>query len=318
MKIVVHDDLLTDPSILDPVRQIAAASDVVLAAKQRLPHELADAEVFFGYHSPEVFAHATRLKWIQTTAAGLDKLLTPELCARGITITNASGVHASAVAETAWALALAIARGFPTFFKQQQQHVWKWGPLYDLFGSTAGIIGLGGIGRQFARVAAAFDMRVIAVDPHLTARPNNIAELWRMDRLDDLLRQSDVVLVSCPYTRETHYLINAARLAIMKPTAILVNIARGGIIDEAALVDALLAGKLAGAGLDVCETEPLPASSPLWDAPNLLLTPHCAGMSHHRMRKLVEFFCQNLLRYQAGQPLLNIVDQAKGYPVPCN
>jgi len=318
MKIVVHDELLSDSSILDLVRRTAAASDVVLATKERLPHELADAEVFFGYHSPEVFAHAPRLKWIQTTAAGLDKLLTPELCARGITITNASGIHASAVAETGWALAIGIARGLPTFFKQQQQHVWKWGPLYDLFGATAGIIGLGGIGRQFARVATAFDMRVIAVDPHLSTKPDNVAELWRMDRLGDLLRQSDLVLISCPYTRETHHLIDRERLAMMKPTAILVNIARGGIVDEAALVDALRAGKLAGAGLDVCETEPLPASSPLWDAPNLLLTPHCAGLSHHRMRKLIEFFCENLRRYQSGQPLLNIVDQAKGYPVPGN
>jgi D-3-phosphoglycerate dehydrogenase len=316
MKILIHDQLLPpDFDAVTPVRAAAPGARVVVAAKERLAEELADAEIFFGYHSPEVFAGAAQLRWIQATAAGLDRLLVPELTARGLVITNASGIHAAAVTETAWALTLAVARGLTTFFPQQLEHVWKWGPLYDLYCSTAGIVGLGGIGRQYARVAAAFDMRVIAVDPHVTSNPATVAELWPMQRLDDLLRQSDVVLISCPYTPETRHLIDRERLAIMKPTAILVNIARGGIVDESALADALRAGGLAGAGLDVCETEPLPPDSPLWDVPNLIITPHCAGLSHHRMRKLLDFFCENLRRYQAGRPLLNLVDQRKGYPV---
>ena len=316
MKIVLHDQFPIGEDLLASVSAAAPGAGVVVADKERLPSELSEAEIFYGYHSHEVFAHAPKLKWIQSSAAGLDKLLVPELVKRGLLVTNASGIHASAVVECAWALTLTIGRCLHTFGRQQQEHVWKWGPLFDVFGGTAGVIGLGGIGRQYARVARAFDMRVIAVDPHVREKPETVAELWPMNRLDDLLRQSDVVLVSCPYTPETHYLINRERLALMKPTAILVNIARGGIIDEAALIDALKAGKLAGAGLDVTETEPLSASSPLWDAPNLVISPHCGGVSSHRMRKLIEFFCENLRRYRAGQPLLNLVDQRKGYPVP--
>jgi phosphoglycerate dehydrogenase-like enzyme len=316
MKIVLHDQFPIGDDLLALVREAAPGALVVVADRDRLPGELADAEIFYGYHSPEVFAHAPRLKWIQTSAAGLDKLLVPALVDRGLIISNASGIHATAVVETAWALTLAIGRCLHRYVQQQQQHTWKWGPLYDMFGGTAGIIGLGGIGKQYARVARSFDMRVIAVDPHLKAKPPDVAELWRMERLPELLAQSDVVLASCPYTPETRHLINRERLALMKPTAILVNIARGGIVDEVALADALRGEKLAGAGLDVTEIEPLPPDSPLWDVPNLVISPHCAGVSSHRMRKLIEFFCENLRRYQRGQALLNVVDQRKGYPVP--
>jgi D-3-phosphoglycerate dehydrogenase len=159
-------------------------------------------------------------------------------------------------------------------------------------------------------------MRVIAVDPHVREVPEVVSTVWPMDRLNNLLRESDVVLVSCPYTPQTRYLINRENMALMKPSAIIVNIARGGIIDEDALVDALRAGRLGGAGLDVTETEPLPPSSALWDAPNVIISPHCGGISSHRVRKLIELFCENLRRYVAGQPLLNLVDQTKGYPVP--
>jgi D-3-phosphoglycerate dehydrogenase len=316
MKIVLHDQFPIGEELLTLVRSAAPRATTVVADKQQLAEALADAEVFYGFHTPEVFTHAPRLTWIQTSAAGLDRLLVPELVNRGLIITNASGVHASAVAECAWALTLALSRCLHTYMLQQQQHVWKWGPLIDRFGGTVGIIGLGGIGRQYARVARAFDMRVIAVDPHARDAPDTVNCLWPMNRLDDLLRESDVILVSCPYTAETRYLINRERLALVKPTAILINIARGGIIDEVALEEALRSGKLAGAGLDVTETEPLPPSSPLWDTPNLIISPHCGGISSHRVRKLIEFFCENLRRYVAGQPLVNLVDQKKGYPVP--
>ena len=316
MKIVLHDQFPIDGPLVDRVRAAAPNADVASAAAEQLADELADAEIFFGYHTPEVFRHARKLRWIQASAAGLDRLLTPELVARDLLITNASGVHAPAVAEAAWALTLALTRGLPSFFRQQLDRTWKWAPLLDLYGATVGIIGLGGIGRQYARVAAAFDMRVVAVDAHRRNKPDGVAELWLTDRLPDLLQQSDVLLVSCPYTRETRHLIDRRALERMKPSAILVNIARGGIVDEAALADALSSGRLAGAGLDVCETEPLPPDSPLWHTPHLVLTPHCAGVSRHRMGRLVEFFCDNLERYQNGLPLRNLVDQQKGYPIP--
>ena len=316
MKIVMHDQFPITEELMAMVRQVAPGATIVAATKENIAAELVDADIFYGWHPPEVFANAAKLRWIQSSAAGLDRLLIPAVVERGITITNASGLHAAAVAETAWALTLAIGRGLHVYFRQQQQHIWKWGPLYDMSGSTAGIIGFGGIGRQFARVAKAFDMRVIAVDLHPREKPSDVAELWSMQGLENLLGQSDVVLISCPYTPESRYLITRDRLALMKSTAILVNIARGGIVDETALADALRGGRLAGAGLDVCEFEPLPADSPLWDVPNLLISPHCGGVSSHRMHKLVKFFSDNLRRYLAGQPLLNLVDQGRGYPVP--
>src|SRR5262245_24038201 len=227
MKIVLHDQFPIGDDLLGFVRAAAPRATVVLSDKERLPAELAEAEIFYGFHLPDIFAHAPKLKWIQSSAAGLDKLLVPELVSRGLLITNASGVHAAAVAECAWALTLAVGRCLHTYLRQQQAHVWKWGPLVDMFGGTAGIVGLGGIGRQFARVARAFDMQVIAVDPHAREKPDTVKHLWPMDRLDDLLRESDVILISCPYTPETRYLINRERLSLVKQTAILVNIARG-------------------------------------------------------------------------------------------
>lgn len=316
MKIVVSDPLTFEESQLNLIRATVPDATVVQPPLDRLASELSDAEIFFGYHAPEIFDQARLLRWIQTSAAGLDRLLTPTLVQREVLVSNASGVHAPAVVEQAWALTLSLARGLPTFLRQQMKHEWKWASFLDLAQSTAGIIGLGGIGRQYARVAAAFDMRVIAVDLHTRQKPAGIAELWGMDRLHDLLRQSDVVLIAVPYTPETRDLIHAAELACMKPTALLINIARGGIINEPALIDALQSRRIAGAGLDVCEIEPLPADNPLWDAPNLVLSPHCAGLSSHRRRRLAEFFCDNLRRYLRKEPLRNLVDKGRGYPVP--
>ncbi len=317
-KIVIYDPLGLDDESIAMIQQTAPSATVVVSPKQRLAEELADAEIFFGYHTPEVFRGAADLKWIQATAAGMDQMLEPQLIERGLLISNASGVHAHPVAQMAWALTLAVSRALPTFFRQQQEHRWQHGPVLDMAGSSAGIIGLGGIGRQYSKVAAAFGMRVLAVDPHGPTKTEHVESVWRTDRLDELLQLADVVLLSCPFTPETRRLLSRERLALMKPTAILVNIARGGIVDEEALVEALRAGRLAGAGIDVCETEPLPADSPLWDVPNLVMTPHCAGVSTRRVRRLTDFFCENLRRYLADEPLKNIIDQHKGYPIPAS
>jgi len=316
MKIVIHDPLGIDDEYLEMIRQAAGDDTVLVASKEDLAGELVDAEVFFGFHSPEVFAGAAGLKWIQTTAAGIEKILVPELTERGLLLTNASGIHAPPVVEMAWALTLAVGRNMKRFHRQQQEHHWEFTEPFDVNGRTVGIIGLGGIGRRYARVAVAFGMRVIAVDLHHPPQPDDVESLWPLDRLNDLIAESDVVLVSCPATRETQGLVGAEQLALMKPDAILVNIARGGIVDEPALIECLTEGRIAGAGLDVTATEPLPADSPLWDTPDLVITPHCAGLSRDRVKHLVEFFCENLGRYKAGEPLQNLVDQDKGYPVP--
>ncbi|MBP63249.1 MAG: phosphoglycerate dehydrogenase [Planctomycetaceae bacterium] len=316
IKIVIYGQIGGEEETIRAIQSVAPDATVVKATQETLAADLADAEIFYGFHTPEVFRDAKRLRWIQAQAAGLDRMLEAELVERGLIITNASGVHAPQVAEAAWALTLAISRGMPTYFRQQQEHVWKWTTLQDLDGATAGIIGLGGIGRRYARIAAAVGMRVIAVDLHATTKPEEVESLWPMERIESMLAASDVVLVSCPYTPETRRLINSERLWQMKSSAILVNISRGGIVDEQALCEVLQNGHLRGAGLDVTETEPLPADSPLWDTPRLVITPHCAGISPGRNRRLTEFFCENLRRYLAGESLANVIDQKRGYPVP--
>ncbi len=315
MKIVMHDPLPLD-EYLAAIQDAAPSAEIVVASKENLAEELRDAEIFFGFHSPEVFRQATKLRWIQATSAGIEALLEPELVERGLIITNASGLYASPVAETGWALTLALFRRIPTFLRQQQEHRWEVQTPGDLDGSVAGIIGLGGIGRHYSRVAAAFGMRVVAVDRHQPPKPDFVESLWTMDRLNDLLEVSDVVLVSCPLWAESRHLINHETLGQMKPTAYLVNIARGGIVEENALLETLQSGQIAGAGIDVCETEPLPAESPLWEAPNLIITPHFAGFSGQRLRRLTKLFRENLQRYQSGERLVNEVDQERGYPIP--
>ncbi len=315
MKIVMHDPLPLD-EYLAAVQDAAPSAEIVVASKENVAEDLRDAEIFFGFHSPEVFRQATKLRWIQATSAGIETLLVPELVARGLIITNASGLYASPVAETAWALTLALFRRIPTYLRQQQEHRWEIQMPGDLDGSIAGVIGLGGIGSHYARVSAAFGMRVVSVDRHQPPKPDFVESLWPMDRLNNLLEMSDVVLISCPLWSESRHLINRETLAQMKPTAFLVNIARGGIVEENALLEALQSGQIAGAGIDVCETEPLPAESPLWEAPNLILTPHFAGFSGQRLSRLTKLFRENLKRYQSGERLVNEVDQEKGYPVP--
>lgn len=316
-KIVAYDSYLgIDDESVEAIQRTAPDAKVVAPTKEDLAAELADAEIFYGYHSPELFHGAEKLCWIQSAAAGLDAMVDAPLIERGLTITNASGVHAPQVAEAAWALTLALTRGLPSYFRHQEKHLWEWSTHFDLDGATAGIIGLGGIGRRYARVAAAFGMQVLAVDAHEPPRPDSVEAVWSLDRLNELLATADVVLISCPATKETHHLIDAERLAHMRPTAFLVNIARGDIVHEDALAASLRTGQIAGAGIDVCAAEPLPPESTLWDTPNLVITPHCAGLSPNRRRRLIEFFCQNLRRYLDGEPLLNVVDPRIGYPVP--
>ena len=317
MKIVISD-MLGFEEEHDAWIYEAAGDDTVVFPEgdEELLAELPAAEVFFGYHSPEVFSVATNLKWMQTTSAGLDMMLTPEVRAMGLQVTNASGLHAAPVVETAWALTLAVSRYLKHFGQCQRDHVWDQFTPYDLNHRTAGVIGLGGIGRRYAKIAAAFGMRVIAVDKHVSEKPEEVEELWPLERLNDLCAEADVVMIACPATSETQGLIGAEQLALMKPTGIIINIARGGIIDEPALIECLNAGRIAGAGLDMTRIEPLPDDDPLWDTPRLVITPHIAGWSSDRSQSVVRFFCDNLRRYKAGEPLRNLVDQQLGYPVP--
>nr|HRJ43071.1 D-2-hydroxyacid dehydrogenase [Caldilineaceae bacterium] len=233
----------------------------------------------------------------------------------GVMLSNMAGMYAPQGAEHAWAFLLCMARGLIPAWEQKKEHQWKAGSVVEITGMTLGIIGMGGFGLEMVKRAAGYDMTIIAVDAIRTEAPAGVHELKPSTRenIHSLLRRSDVVMMACPRTPETYHLISTEELALMKPTAYLINVTRGGIIDEDALVAALNGGQIAGAALDVTEKEPLPAESSLWDAPNLLLTPHRAGASQHRPQVIVRFFQEQLQRYLAGERPRNVIDKRRGY-----
>lgn len=278
----------------------------------------AEIEVFYGRPSAEILAAAPRLRWIQAPSAGVEFVANiPSLVESDIVLTNTSGAHGPSIGEHTFALLLALTRHIPESIAQQRERRWDRSTLYrtarEVGGMTMGIIGFGALGRGIAQRAIAFEINLLAVDAQAVNGDPYLEEVWPVGRLGDLLAASDVVVIAAPYTTETHHLLNTERLGLMKPDAYLIAVSRGGIVDEDALVAALSAGKLAGAALDVTEQEPLPADSPLWDAPNLLLTPHLAGASAPKERRVVEIFRDNLERYLNGDPLINVVDKRRGY-----
>ena len=315
-------------------RQAAGKNTVAVArTREELIAEAQDAEVLYGSLPEELWPLFSRLRWIQCQGAGVEKQLFPALVESDVILTNAKGIHAPYCAEHAFALLLGLTRGIALYTRDQAAHRWQARPLIEIGGWTLGIIGLGGSGREMAQRGKGFNMRVLGLDPYCPDPPPHVDELLpageapgaglpadglsadglSADGLSDLLRRSDVVMLACPHTPETHHLIDARALGLMKPTAYLISVTRGGVVDEGALIDALREGRIAGAGLDVYEVEPLPEDSPLWDMENVILTPHAAGRSQNRPRPTVELFCDNLRRYQEGRPLRNVVDKKLGF-----
>ena len=275
----------------------------------------ADAEVAFGSVTAELLAAAPRLKWVQSASAGVE-WMPPELADTDIVVTNTAGAHAATIAEHAFGMLIALARRFDDLRQAQRDKVWLRPPpqpTVGLAGTTMGVIGLGNIGRAIAVRAHAFEMRVIAVDAHAAPQPDYVAELRLLDGLDDLLRRADVVAVATPITDATRGLLDPERLALLKPTAYLLAMSRGGIVHESALARMLREGALAGAGLDVTAVEPLPTDSELWDAPNLLISPHSSPVSALTNELVGAIMRRNLAHYLAGEPLNNVVDKKLRY-----
>lgn len=305
------------------IGQIAAAcpgAEIIDAGQQGVAAEILTADLFCGHAKEhpvpwDEVVRRGRLRWIQSSAAGLDHCLAPAVIESDITVTSASGVLADQVAEHTLALLTGVLRSLPTFFRAAQRREFIRRPTRDLHGATIGIVGFGGNGRRLAEVLRAFKGRIIATDMFPSDKPEYVDSLWPADRLDELLAVSDIVILAAPLTATTRGLIDAERLAQMKPGAVLINVARGAIVVESALVEALRSGRLAGAGLDVTEIEPLPAESDLWEMPNVIITPHVGGQSASRIDDMTDFFCENLRRWSADEPLLNLVDKRLGFPV---
>jgi glyoxylate/hydroxypyruvate reductase len=276
------------------------------------------AQVLYGIPGdcPEGLARAVRrglgLQWVQATAAGAGEQvrsagLTREELER-VTVTSAAGVHAGLLAEFALLGLLAFAKDLPRLLADQRARRWGHYPVGELSGRSLLIVGLGQIGEEVARLAAAFGMRVVGINRSGAADSPHVHEVRRTSELRECLGEADAVVISAPLTEETRGLLDAAAIAQMKPGGIVVNVGRGGVIDEPALIEALRSGRLAGAALDVFASEPLGADSPLWDLENVLLSPHTAGLSIRENERIVALFVENLGRYLRGDPLRNRVD----------
>ncbi len=278
-------------------------------------------EVVLGFAArPDVFATAQRLRWIHSTAAGVEGILSPELIASDVTLTCSRGLHAQSMAEHTLGVMLAFARQLHHSRDAQRERRWsqhqQWGAspgFADLAGATVGIVGFGHIGRAVGEKARALGMRVLAVRRTPAASPGPAHAQWGLDWLPELLERSDWVVLAAPHTRETAKLIGAAELARMKPGARLVNVGRGALVDQDALIAALREGRLAGAALDVMQDEPLPVDSPLWDMPGVILTPHVSGLGPRYWERATDVFAANLQRWLAGRTLHGVVDKHAGY-----
>ena len=314
MKILINTEITSEHR-----QQIEAVSEQLHIIEAQNSAEalrnIGDTDVVFGGFNRTLFENAKQLKWVQVLSAGVDGLLFPEFVQSDVVLTSAKGFVGPHLADQAWALILGLLRGIGrsvrerTWDNRMSIRLATW----ELSERTLGIVGLGGTGIDVARRAQGFDMRTIAVDPETVEAPSFVHEVWQMNRFHELLAQSDVVAICAPLTPETHGMFDDAAFQAMQSHALLVNVTRGKIIDGPALLRAMKNGSIGGAGLDVTPEEPLPTDSPLWDMPNVIITPHVAGGSPIRLDRTVGLFCDNLERTLVGKPLLSIIDKEKGY-----
>jgi len=334
--VVCFKDTPVEDVHIERIRAAWSAVDIVNVGQKEIADALLEADFFCGHAKVPVdwekIVQSKRLQWIQSSAAGMDWCLTPSVIESNIAITTASGVLADQVAEHALSLILAWMRSLPVCLHEQHSPAapdfrkFIRRPTRDLTGATVGIVGLGGVGRRIAEVLAPFQTTILATDLYPVEKPVYVHELWTADRLDDLLHQADVVILALPLNARTRGLFTIERFRQMKPSALLVNVARGDIVVTDDLVHALNEGQIAGAVLDVTAPEPLPAGHPLWDFfPNVIITPHIAGQSRQRFDDVVDIFIANVQRRQAGQPMINFLTpegkrlgfplRSEGYPL---
>ena len=290
--------------------------------RETLRHLLPDADVAFTpFVDRDLFPTLRRLRWVQSPAVGVGGLMFPELLASGVVITTARGIRARSIAEHIVGVTIALARRLPHAMRAQAAHRWAQDELEGpssgvlvLKGARMGIVGLGAIGVELAGIAAPFGFRVSGIRRRSDRpKPPGVEEVWPPDRLLDLLAQSDVVVIAAPHTPETKRLIGRRELDAMKRGAFLVNVSRGKMIDDRAVVEALKDGRLGGAAFDVFTTEPLESESEYWDLPNVIVTPHTSGSMQDYWTPLVALFSENLRRFAAGRDLVNVVDKVAGY-----
>lgn len=331
--------LLIFPAIDEQRRHAIAAAaqpmQVVNAGDlPRALREIEDADAFFGKITRELLARAGRLRWVQTPTASLEHYLFPELVEHPCLLSNTRGLFSDVIADHVMGFVICFARNFHHYIRQQAQRRWEpiggeqarsdfiMGPGVPspidaahrhLADATLGVVGVGHIGAEVVRRARSFGMRVVGVDPKTTSVPGALAEVWPLERLDELLAACDFVVIAAPHTPRTVRLFHKPRFECMRRDAILINIGRGAIVDLRDLTWALEQGVIGGAGLDVFETEPLPADHPLWSMPNVIITPHVAGTSPRIAQRHLQTVVENVRLFAAGQPPATLVDKRQWY-----
>ncbi len=313
---VVPPPQYSAPEIQQIVSQGKNVQMTVAASADELNRLLPEVDVIFGSINAEMLAKAKNLRWLQATEAGVDKLLFPELVKSDVVVTNMARMFAPAISETAIGMLLSLTRGLVKYYFPQFQKR-SWNPernLVEVDGMTMGVVGMGGLGSFTAmRAHYGFGMRILATDAKPMVKPIFVDTLREPGWFMEMVPQVDVLVSAAPSTKETQGMFNERVFRAMKKTAYFIGISRGTLVDEPALVRALNEGWIAGAGLDVTRQEPLPASHPFWDCPNLILTCHTAGFSPQRRLRLMGLLADNVRRYSSGLPLLNVVDKQRGY-----
>ncbi|MFN0146036.1 MAG: D-2-hydroxyacid dehydrogenase [Dehalococcoidia bacterium] len=321
----VDDEIRREILAVDPRVRLADFPAVALRPGAQLEEgqraqaiaAIGEADVIFGPHSlpPELLAAATKLQWFQVITAGVDGMARQGLLNRGFVVTKLSGAAAPAIAEWVMGTMIMLCKGLHISARDQVEHKWNFRFTAELKGQTCGIVGMGAIGREVARRARAFGMPVIASRRRVNAGDSDpdCDALFAHSQLRDLLAQSDYVVLCIPLTDETRHVIGRDELKAMKPTASLINIARGAVVDQDALIEALRDGTISSAALDVFDPEPLPASSPFWEMSNVIMTPHISGAVEGYGHRAAAVFIANLRRFAAGLPLENVVDPVLAY-----
>ncbi|HYO82371.1 MAG TPA: D-2-hydroxyacid dehydrogenase [Bryobacteraceae bacterium] len=290
------------------VRLVRASGDALL-------QELADAEGFIGTIRPEQFRAAKKLRWVQLTSAGVEGVTFPDLVSSDVTLCNAKNVFGPQIADHAFGFLLALTRRLNNSILMQSKEEWPKGRegMVELDGKTALVIGVGGIGSNIAQRAHGFGMKVIGVDLRDLPPNNVINRMVTPDRLDEVLPEADVIFIAAPHTKKSEGMMGPKQFSLMKKGAYYIAMSRGKLTDTPSLVKALDEGRLAGAGLDVTDPEPLPKGHPLWKFPNVVITPHNSGGSDRLNARLHNLLLENLTRFGSGKPLINVVNKAEGF-----
>jgi len=304
------------PKHIEQIREVSRRAKVeVVTEKEKIFSAVEDAEIMVdaGMFDRQVFMASRGLRWVHAVSAGVERYLFPEFVQSPIMLTNSSGVHGIPISEMILALMLMLTKQLHKSMRFQLAG--RWDKLFpdELAGKNVGILGLGNIGMETAWRAKCFGMKVLALEKRAMRRPVYVDEILGPEDLAYFLSESDYLVVTLPLTGETYHMIDEKELRLMKPNAYLINVSRGAVVDNAALIKALTEGWIAGAGLDVFEKEPLPEDSEFWKLGNVIVTPHISGSTPYYADRVTQIFCKNLVRYLEGKPLVNLVDKNAGY-----